>query len=316
MEQTLLTLFPQERPVYPDTPPGETTNWCSPFPGEASGAPPGRCCAGGKTYVRQCRVAAAELPAEDPVVSTRLTRRTLQRAFYLAAVDCLGTEPPWGMLSGVRPVKLPHPGHGGRGLSPPGGGHAAGPIPGLPLRRQLAMDCAQASLAVKRDLKPQEISLYVGIPFCPTRCAYCSFISASGSANRLIPDYLDALLAEIDAAGAAARRAGKTVRSVYLGGGPPPPWRPLSWPSCWTGSAGLSSWRRARSAPWRPAGRTPSPGKSSSPSGRAAATGSPSTPRPCPTLSWQPSAAATGPRISAGPMPWPGRPVWERSTWT
>ncbi len=83
------------------------------------------------------------------------------------------------------------------------------------------MDCAQASLAVKRDLKPQEISLYVGIPFCPTRCAYCSFISASGSANRLIPDYLDALLAEIDAAGAAARRAGKTVRSVYLGGGTP-----------------------------------------------------------------------------------------------
>ena len=176
---------------------------------------------GGKTYVRQCRVAAAELPAEDPVVSTRLTRRTLQRAFYLAAVDCLGTEPPWGMLSGVRPVKLPT-----RAME-------AGASPRRaeamlrdqyrvsPLRRQLAMDCAQASLAVKRDLKPQEISLYVGIPFCPTRCAYCSFISASGSANRLIPDYLDALLAEIDAAGAAARRAGKTVRSVYLGGGTP-----------------------------------------------------------------------------------------------
>lgn len=125
------------------------------------------------------------------------------------------------MLSGVRPVKLPT-----RAME-------AGASPRQaeamlrdqyrvsPLRRQLAMDCAQASLAVKRDLKPQEISLYVGIPFCPTRCAYCSFISASGSANRLIPDYLDALLAEIDAAGAAARRAGKTVRSVYLGGGTP-----------------------------------------------------------------------------------------------
>ena len=220
VEQTLLTLFPQERPVYPDTPPGgdnelvlsfsRGSQWCT------ARAVLRR---GGKTYVRQCRVAAAELPAEDPVVSTRLTRRTLQRAFYLAAVDCLGTEPPWGMLSGVRPVKLPT-----RAME-------AGASPRQaeamlrdqyrvsPLRRQLAMDCAQASLAVKRDLKPQEISLYVGIPFCPTRCAYCSFISASGSANRLIPDYLDALLAEID--GAAARRAGKTVRSVYLGGGTP-----------------------------------------------------------------------------------------------
>ena len=219
VEQTLLTLFPQERPVYPDTPPGgdnelvlsfsRGSQWCT------ARAVLRR---GGKTYVRQCRVAAAELPAEDPVVSTRLTRRTLQRAFYLAAVDCLGTEPPWGMLSGVRPVKLPT-----RAME-------AGASPRQaeamlrdqyrvsPLRRQLAMDCAQASLAVKRDLKPQEISLYVGIPFCPTRCAYCSFISASGSANRLIPDYLDALLAEIDA---AARRAGKTVRSVYLGGGTP-----------------------------------------------------------------------------------------------
>ena len=172
VEQTLLTLFPQERPVYPDTPPGEDnelvlsfsrgSQWCT------ARAVLRR---GGKTYVRQCRVAAAELPAEDPVVSTRLTRRTLQRAFYLAAVDCLGTEPPWGMLSGVRPVKLPT-----RAME-------AGASPRQaeamlrdqyrvsPLRRQLAMDCAQASLAVKRDLKPQEISLYVGIPFCPTRCA-------------------------------------------------------------------------------------------------------------------------------------------------
>ena len=219
VEQTLLTLFPQERPVYPDTPPGgdnelvlsfsRGSQWCT------ARAVLRR---GGKTYVRQCRVAAAELPAEDPVVSTRLTRRTLQRAFYLAAVDCLGTEPPWGMLSGVRPVKLPT-----RAMEAGASPRQAEAMlrDQSPLRRQLAMDCAQASLAVKRDLKPQEISLYVGIPFCPTRCAYCSFISASGSANRLIPDYLDALLAEIDAAGAAARRAGKTVRSVYLGGGTP-----------------------------------------------------------------------------------------------
>ena len=90
-----------------------------------------------------------------------------------------------------------------------------------PLRRKLAVACAQASRGVQASLAPQEISLYVGIPFCPTRCAYCSFISAAGSANRLIPQYLEALLTEIDAAGAAARQAGKTVRAVYIGGGTP-----------------------------------------------------------------------------------------------
>ena len=222
VEQTMLTLFPAERPEYPDTPPGGDNEleltftkgpvWCT-----ASALLRRE----GKSYARRCRVKTADLPDNDPVVVTRLTRRTLQRAFYLAAVDCLGKEPPWGMLSGVRPVKLPT-----RAME-----EGATPAQAermlrdryrvSPLRRQLAMDCAKASLAVKQSLKPEEISLYVGIPFCPTRCAYCSFISASGSANKLIPAYLDVLLKEIDSAGEAVRNSGKTVRSVYIGGGTP-----------------------------------------------------------------------------------------------
>ena len=224
VEQTMLTLFPQERPVYPDpavTPPGgdnalelqftRRPSWCT------ARAVLRR---EGKVYTRMCRVRTAALPADDPVVATRLTRRTLQRAFYLAAIDCLGKEPPWGMLSGVRPVKLPTRAME-EGSTPRQAEAMLKHYHVSPVRRQLAMDCAQASLAVKQSLQPEEISLYVGIPFCPTRCAYCSFISASGSANRLIPAYLDALFGEIDAAGEAARRAGKTVRTVYIGGGTP-----------------------------------------------------------------------------------------------
>jgi oxygen-independent coproporphyrinogen-3 oxidase len=75
---------------------------------------------------------------------------------------------------------------------------------------------------VKAGLKPEEVSLYVGIPFCPSRCAYCSFISAAvGSALKLVEPYLDALFLEIDATGEAARRAGLAVKSVYIGGGTP-----------------------------------------------------------------------------------------------
>ena len=91
-----------------------------------------------------------------------------------------------------------------------------------PGRRKLAMDCAQASLAAQRSLGEQEVSLYVGIPFCPTRCAYCSFVSADvGRALKLIDPFLDALSREIRAAGAMLEGAGLKVRTVYFGGGTP-----------------------------------------------------------------------------------------------
>ena len=222
VEQTLLTLFPQERPLYPEEAPGgdnelELSFSRGLFWSTASAILRRE----GATYTRRCRVKTEALAGDDPVVTTRLTRRTLQRAFYLAALDCLGTEPPWGMLSGVRPVKLPT-----RALEE---GATLRQAEAMlrdryrvsPSRRQLAMDCAQASFQLKSTLKPEEISLYLGIPFCPTRCAYCSFISSSGSANKLIPAYLECLFQEIDAAGEAARQAGKTIRSVYIGGGTP-----------------------------------------------------------------------------------------------
>ena len=222
VEQTLLTLFPQERPVYPETPPGGDNELELTFSrGETWCTARAVLRREGRTYTRQCRVRTAALDPKDPVVATRLTRRTLQRAFYLAAVDCLGAEPPWGMLSGVRPVKLPTRAMEAGATPRQAEGMLRDQYHVSPLRRKLAVACAQASRGVQASLAPQEISLYVGIPFCPTRCAYCSFISAAGSANRLIPQYLEALLTEIDAAGAAARQAGKTVRAVYIGGGTP-----------------------------------------------------------------------------------------------
>ena len=89
-------------------------------------------------------------------------------------------------------------------------------------RRRLAMDCAGASLAALRSLAPGEVSLYVGIPFCPTRCAYCSFVSADvGRALKLIDPFLDALCRELAATGAMLADAGLRVRTVYFGGGTP-----------------------------------------------------------------------------------------------
>ena len=75
---------------------------------------------------------------------------------------------------------------------------------------------------MKRSLKPDEISLYIGIPFCPTRCAYCSFVSADvQKALKLVEPYLDGLCREMAASAEYLRQAGLYIRTIYIGGGTP-----------------------------------------------------------------------------------------------
>ena len=221
-EQMLLTLFPTERPEYADAPPGpgEDALVLSLSRGETWATATAALTWNGAEYraARRCRV--SELT--DQLSADRALQRILKLAFYDAGTAALGKEPPWGALTGVRPVKIPAK------------AMLAGATPaqaekvlrdtyrGGPGRRKLAMDCAQASLAAQRSLGEQEVSLYVGIPFCPTRCAYCSFVSADvGRALKLIDPFLDALSREIRAAGAMLEGAGLKVRTVYFGGGTP-----------------------------------------------------------------------------------------------
>lgn len=221
-EQMLLTLFPTERPEYADAPPGpgEDALVLSLSRGAAWATATAALTWNGAEYraARRCRV--SELT--DQLSADRALQRILKLAFYDAGTAALGKEPPWGALTGVRPVKIPAK------------AMLAGATPAQaekvlrdtyrvsPGRRKLAMDCAQASLAAQRSLGEHEVSLYVGIPFCPTRCAYCSFVSADvGRALKLIDPFLDALSQEIRAAGAMLEGAGLQVRTVYFGGGTP-----------------------------------------------------------------------------------------------
>lgn len=220
-EQTMLMLFPYERPEYSDeTPGGDNELELHLHTGASYLTASATLRRNGSVFRRQCKT---RRPPEgtDAVTENRLRRRTLQRALYWASVDCLGVEPPWGMLSGVRPVKLPvRAVQNGASLK-----EASAQLKTVyrvsDTRRALAMDCAKASLKIKDCLLPNEISLYVGVPFCPTRCAYCSFVSAAGQANQLITPYLEVLHEEIAAAGVAAKEQGLLIRSVYVGGGTP-----------------------------------------------------------------------------------------------
>jgi len=222
VEQSMLTLFPGERPEYPETPPepGENSARLTLSLGKRWVTASAEITWHGETRRRVCRISLSSLA--DKVETDRALQHSLKLAFYRAATDLLGREPPWGALSGVRPVKLPTRAMEAGATEQEAEDMLWHDYRVSPLRRELAMDCARATITAKRSLAPNHISLYVGIPFCPSRCAYCSFISADVTrALKLVEPYLEALYSEIDASGAALRRAGGQVRTVYIGGGTP-----------------------------------------------------------------------------------------------
>ena len=164
--------------------------------------------------------ASKRLKASDETV--RLRRQALQQSYYLAAIQLLEELPPWGALAGVRPTKIStkHLLEGGTEKS------AAKLMEKTyfvtPERRRLALDCSRSTVEAVRKQGDNDISLYVGIPFCPTRCAYCSFVSRTiGRRTELLDPYLDALHREIAMTGRLLADDRKQVRTVYIGGGTP-----------------------------------------------------------------------------------------------
>ena len=168
-----------------------------------------------------CTVTAARrLKAADETV--RLRRQVLQQSYYLAAVQLLPEKPAWGALAGVRPTKIStrHMLEGGTAKS------AEKLLKNTYFvtekRQKLASDCSVSTVNAARKMDGNDISLYIGIPFCPTRCAYCSFVSRSiGKRTELLEPYLEALHREIAATGKLLANSPKRVRTIYIGGGTP-----------------------------------------------------------------------------------------------
>ena len=154
--------------------------------------------------------------------TVRLRRQALQQSLYEAALPHLAAKPAWGALAGVRPTKITTK-HLLEGGTPASADRLLREVYFVtPQRRQLAVDCSQATVQAHGLLQPQDISLYIGIPFCPTRCTYCSFVSRSiGKRTELLDPYLEALYKELQVTGQLLAASGKTVRSIYIGGGTP-----------------------------------------------------------------------------------------------
>ena len=164
--------------------------------------------------------ASRRIKAESETVRAR--RRALQQSYYLTAKQLLPVTPPWGALAGVRPTKITT-----KHLLEGGNAKTADKLLQdvyfvTPQRRELAIDCSLSTANAASLLDEKDVSLYVGIPFCPTRCAYCSFVSRTvGKRTELIAPYLEALLKEIRFVGQLLENSGRKVRTIYMGGGTP-----------------------------------------------------------------------------------------------
>lgn len=226
-EQMLLTLFPGERPEYPDSP--VPTSLASESNAVIFTLHRGKKLTNmsalllrdGYWHNGVVRFPSEKLD-EAPEQVYHTVQRAVKQSFYNAGTALLGHDLPWGSLTGVRPTKLPT-----RALW-----NGAAPTQAKkelektyrvsPLRAQLAVDCAGESVKAKGSLLPDEVSLYIGIPFCPSRCVYCSFISAAvDKCLPLVAPFVEGLCRELEAAGRLLKASGRQVRTVYIGGGTP-----------------------------------------------------------------------------------------------
>lgn len=138
-----------------------------------------------------------------------------------AAERIIGIKTEWGSLTGVRPVKLAHMAHG-RGLSDNDTSDLLVSTTKMHLdKAKLLIDIANIQQPVLES-QSDKISFYIGIPFCVSRCLYCSFPSwTTDRYGQLVPAYLDALTMELVHAAGLVQQLGKRLDSVYIGGGTP-----------------------------------------------------------------------------------------------
>ncbi len=145
------------------------------------------------------------------------------KAFLDAGRKLFGFVPPWGYLTGLRPVKRARF-HKDKGLS-------AEEVYNMftadycvsPEKARLSLDIAatEERMLEKYSAK-NDCCLYIAIPFCPTRCEYCSFVSYSNDKLfKTIPDYLERLDEDIKRTADIIKQTGFDLRAIYIGGGTP-----------------------------------------------------------------------------------------------
>ncbi len=148
----------------------------------------------------------------------------LCRMLYTLACEHTGIRPPWGMMTGVRPVRIIHDMRDAGATEDQIRHRFLEEYDCTPKRYDMALSIADLQRPVLEKSAPMDCSVYAGIPFCPTRCSYCSFVSRTvgdKSTRALVEPYVDCLCRELTATRQAVDDCGLRVRTLYIGGGTP-----------------------------------------------------------------------------------------------
>lgn len=149
-------------------------------------------------------------------------KNAVKKSAFLSMSKLSGKKAPWGILTGIRPTKFCRSLHAK---------YTYREIREILIKNywvteaksEFCVEVAENSERIMETMAPEEIGVYVGIPFCPSRCSYCSFISESAALySKYIPEYTKALISEIKALGEIVSDLGLKIGSVYVGGGTPP----------------------------------------------------------------------------------------------
>lgn len=160
----------------------------------------------------------AKTEKSEPIYITNAIKKA---TFYAAGK--IGEMPaPWGISTGIRPAKT------ARKMIEKGlnddkiFSHLKDEYLMSEDKARLALSVAHKELGILKSMPENSVSIYVGIPFCPSRCSYCSFISqATEHNNKFIEPYVNALLDEIRYSAKIIKELNKTVDTIYFGGGTP-----------------------------------------------------------------------------------------------
>ena len=161
-----------------------------------------------------------DIPAGDALEYKKQLKRLIKHTLYQLFRDHLGIRPPWGSLTGIRPTRLIYEAME-RGMN---ADQAMDWLEGTFDVSPRKASLLRGIVDVQRPLidhPDNQFDLYIGIPFCTTRCTYCSFASDELGRGTLVEPYIAALMREIELTGRMMREHGYTVRASYMGGGTP-----------------------------------------------------------------------------------------------
>lgn len=158
--------------------------------------------------------------SENALLEKRFHKRLIKQCLYEIMKQAAGRTPPWGSLTGIRPTRLIYEGMS-RGLTLDEAVEEAREIFDIQPEKAALLRQIVEVQSQMGEPKEKDVDLYVGIPFCVSRCAYCSFLSGEVGKGKQLPPYVDALEKEIAGTLRLIEEKGLIPRAFYMGGGTP-----------------------------------------------------------------------------------------------